>query len=578
MGLGAFPSSHMTHSLAPAPFKLQVQLSSPLLYVWKGRIKRAFPHFSSLCIHHRAINRHKRHWHCVSSLATTFIDVEKLRIPSLEDHSTSAATAGSLTYTGSIGPPVQTSFGATLATETFLTGKEALIPVAAAEAVSLAKAAVEAAKNAAMMSFGDTFAELDDADDFPSEGDILLLERARPIEVQPEEENISHHSTKDTENSNGRESELELLQGQLSKRIAARSGRRTERKAKREKAAEKTISDVVSVKSGSSSRKKHISAQEIDYSDPLHYLRSTTNTTKLLTATEEIELSEGIQGLLKLEKLHEELAEHGGQPTIAQWASVAGLDRKTLRERVNYGIHCKERMIKSNIRLVISIAKNYQGVGMNLEDLVQEGCRGLVKGCEKFDASKGFKFSTYAHWWIKQSIRKALSEQSRTIRIPYHIADAAYRVKEARKRLYSKNGRHPDNDEIAEATGLSLKRLMTILLTPKAPRSFDQKTGIDQTLKPSEVTADPEAETPEDVLTKQLMKKDLEKVLDNLNSREKQVIRSRFGLDDGRMKTLQEIGESMGVSRERIRQIESCAFRKLKNKKRIENLKQYLIS
>lgn len=185
-----------------------------------------------------------------------------------------------------------------MATETFLTGKEALIPVAAAEAVSLAKAAVEAAKNAAMMSFGDTFAKLDDADDFPSEGDILLLERARPIEVQPEEENISHHSIKDTENSNGRESEIELLQVQLSKSIAARSGRRTERKAKREKAAEKAISDVISVKAAekaSSSRKKHFSAQEIDYSDPLHYLRSTTNTTKLLTATEEIELSEGIQ-------------------------------------------------------------------------------------------------------------------------------------------------------------------------------------------------------------------------------------------------------------------------------------------
>lgn len=192
----------------------------------------------------------------------------------------------------------------------------------------------------------------------------------------------------------------------------------------------------------------------------------------------------------------------------------------------------------------------------------------------------------------------------------YHIVDATYRVREAKKQLYSENGRHPDNEEIAGATGLSLKRIMTVLLTPKAPRSLDQKMGIDQTLKASvclllfcnthiflcpsafacnifirqlvvyfqDLIADPDAETPEEVLTKQLLKKDLDKVLDSLNSREKQVVRWRFGLEDGRMKTLQEIGELMGVSRERIRQIESCAFRKLKNKKRTENLKQYLIS
>lgn len=261
-----------------------------------------------------------------------------------------------------------------------------------------------------------------------------------------------------------------------------------------------------------------------------------------------------------------------------QWAAAAGVDQMTLRRRINYGTFCKDKMIKSNVRLVISIAKNYQGAGMNLQDLVQEGCRGLVRGAEKFDASKGFKFSTYAHWWIKQAVRKSLSDQSRTIRLPFHMVEATYRVKEARKHLYSENGRHPNNEEVAEATGLSMKRLSAVLLTPKAPRSLDQKIGMNLDLKPSEVISDPEAETSEELLIKQFMRQDLEKVLDTLNPREKQVVRWRFGLDDGRMKTLQEIGELMGVSRERIRQIESCAFRKLKNKRRTKNLQQYLIS
>ncbi|MCD7466423.1 hypothetical protein HAX54_003120 [Datura stramonium] len=313
----------------------------------------------------------------------------------------------------------------------------------------------------------------------------------------------------------------------------------------------------------------------------IHYkhLRGTTSTSRLLTASEEHKLSEGIQDLLKLERLQEELAERcGGQPTFGQWAAAAGVDQKTLRKRINYGILCKDKMIKSNIRLVISIAKNYQGAGMNLQDLVQEGCRGLVRGAEKFDASKGFKFSTYAHWWIKQAVRKSLSDQSRTIRLPFHMVEATYRVKEARKQLYSENGRHPDEEEIAEATGLSMKRLSAVMLTPKAPKSLDQKIGFNQNLKPSEVIADPEAETSEELLIKQFMKQDLQKVLDTLNPRERQVIRWRFGLEDGRMKTLQEIGELMGVSRERIRQIESSALRKLKNKKRTRHLQQYIIA
>nr|XP_029116552.1 RNA polymerase sigma factor sigB isoform X2 [Elaeis guineensis] len=468
---------------------------------------------------------------------------------------------------------------ATLATEALLTGEEAIIAAAAAEAVALARTAVEAAKDAALTIANDPSVKLEKSLDFSSEADILQLERSTATDTKPHEEHLAKDPSQDVDISNLIHNELEPQKMHYSGSIAVRSGRQTERIARRARAAERAASSVIPVKSGSSSKKKRSAFQEIDYSDPLRYLRGTTSTSKLLTAAEELELSEGIQDLLKLERLREELEErNGAQPTLAQWAAAAGVDQRTLRKRLNYGTFCKDKMITSNIRLVISIAKNYQGAGMNLQDLVQEGCRGLVKGAEKFDASKGFKFSTYAHWWIKQAVRRSLSEQSRTIRLPFHMVEATYRVRQAEKQLYNENGRHPDYEEIAEATGLSMKRLNAVMLIPKAPRSLDQKIGINQSLKPSEVIADPKAETSEEILIKQFMKQDLNKVLNSLNPREKQVIRWRFGLEDGMTKTLQEIGELMGVSRERIRQIESNAFRKLKSKKRTKNLQQYVNS
>ncbi|XVF42728.1 hypothetical protein PTKIN_Ptkin01aG0387100 [Pterospermum kingtungense] len=488
---------------------------------------------------------------------------------------------------------LQVSSGATLAAEHLLTSDEAVIAAAAAEAVALARAAVKVAKDAALMVKNYSYAKTEMKSAASSANDTCTskwalfteAERAGIIgnslrdETELEEDDSEQNSTEEPDELEPTNQELELLEEQLTRSIAVRSKCQPERKARRTRAAEKAATNIVSVKFGATNKKKRGAVQDIDYSDPLRYLRGTTSTCRLLTANEEIELSQGIQDLLKLEGLQEELAERfGGQPTFAQWAAAAGVDQRTLRRRLNHGILCKDKMIKSNIRLVISIAKNYQGAGMDLQDLVQEGCRGLVKGTEKFDASKGFKFSTYAHWWIKQAVRKSLSDQSRTIRLPFHMVEAIYRVKEARKQLYSENGRQPDNEEVAEATGLSMKRLNAVLLTPKAPRSLDQKFGIYQNLKPSEVISDPEAETAEDMLIKQHMKKDLEKVLDSLSPRERQVIKWRFGLEDGRMKTLQEIGESMGVSRERIRQIESCAFRKLKNKKRTKHLQQYFLS
>ncbi|KAL4351777.1 hypothetical protein GQ457_06G024120 [Hibiscus cannabinus] len=523
-----------------------------------------------------------------STATTTVLDVQKLRLPSFEADSNSVVTDRPWTYTGATGPPSEASFGAT---ENLLTSDDAVIAAAAAEAVALARAAAKVAKDAAVMVKNSAKTEMKSSgssatDTLTSKWALFTeAERAGIVGDSPsaerelEEEDSEQNSTNESDELEPTSEELKLLEEQLCGSIAVRSTRQTERKAKRTRTAKKGSVNMVSMKPGSTNRKRRGALQDVDYSDPLRYLRGTTSTSRLLTANEEIKLSEGIQDLLQLENLQAELAERcGQQPTFSQWASAAGVDRMTLRQRLNYGTLCKDKMIKSNIRLVISIAKNYQGVGMNLQDLVQEGCRGLIRGAEKFDASKGFKFSTYAHWWIKQAVRKSLSDQSRTIRLPFHMVEATYRVKEARKQLYSENGRQPDNEEVAQATGLSMKRLNAVLLTPKAPRSLDQKIGINQNLKPSEVIADPEADSADDILLKEFMKKDLEKVLDSLSPRERQVIRGRFGMEDGRMKTLQEIGESIGVSRERIRQIELCAFRKLKNKRRTKHLQQYLLS
>nr|QKY65033.1 plastidic RNA polymerase sigma-subunit 2 [Passiflora pittieri] len=530
------------------------------------------------------------------------LDLEKLRLPSIESISHSVAANRSWIHTGTIRPPEEKAFGAIFTAETLITSDEAVIAAAAAKAVTLARDALRAAKDAALMvkSYHSNEPESKcalpsgvDECAFPSGVDASsctwsLLIETEQADIQgdslaPEtglrEQDSSSISCKQFDYLELTKNELGLLQKQLSECIAVRSRRLTERRARRARAAEKATVSVVSAEPESTNKKRFGSLKHIDYSDRLPYMRRTISTSRSLSVAEELKLSEGIQDLLKLERLQEELRKRcGREPSFAQWAAAAGVDQKTLSKRLNYGIICKNKMISCNLGLVISIAKKYQGAGMDLQDLVQEGCRGLVRAAEKFDASKGFKFSTYAHWWIKKAVRKSLSDQSRTIRLPSYMVEATYRVKEATKRFFIENGRQPDDEEIAEASRLSMKRLNAVLQTPKAPRSLDQKMGPNMDLKPLDVITDPAAKTSEELLVKQHMIRDVKKVLDSLSPREYQVIRWRFGMEDGRVKNFQEIGELMGVSRERIRQIELSAFRKLKNKKGFKQLKQYLLT
>ncbi|KAJ8442539.1 hypothetical protein Cgig2_026481 [Carnegiea gigantea] len=507
-----------------------------------------------------------------SNVETAVLDIGKLHLPYVEANSSSLLAYGSLTYLNPEGSPTEAKFDVTLAAKMPIEMEEAVVAAAAAEALALARAAAKLARDAALMASSSLSSKAKSKSEVLSEGQSLRFKSVQLLESEQfggvgttkiadtslRERchilyTISDHDGLDPTNE-----ELQLLEAELAESIAVKSTRQVERKAKRERAAEKAASNVT-IKSGSNSRRRRTSVPEVNHSDPLHFLLGATSRCKLLTASEEVELSAGIQDLLKLQMLHQELQEKcGGEPSFAQWAAAAGVDQITLRKRLTHGIFCKDKMIRSNMRLVISIAKKYQGTGMNLLDLVQQGCRGLSRGAEKFDGSKGF------------SLIIVLVMQC-------HMVQATYKVKQATKQLYCKKGRQPDNEEVAEAAGLSMKKLNAVLMTPKAPWSLDQRFGDHKSPRPSETIAHPGEQTLEDVLIKQIMKEDLNKVLDTLGTRAKRVIQCRFGLEDGRRKTLLEIGKMMGVSRERIRQIELKAFRQLQNEKKIKDMERYFL-
>ncbi|RCV38075.1 hypothetical protein SEVIR_8G118200v4 [Setaria viridis] len=472
-------------------------------------------------------------------------------------------------------PALQRNFESTLASEALL-NEEAVVEAAAAEAVALARAAAEAALEVVQMVQNNNHQPVIRQKKVV---DSYLANEILRTEIQPSSPDGYANDVllEDFESYGIMAGGGELDDdAQYTENIAVKSARQSERRARRTRAAIKAATTVrASQKTATSSKKKRPKGSSPSM-NPLGSLWKMTGR-RLLTAKEEVEFSEGIQDLLKLEAIQAELTEYnGGQPTFSQWATAARTDEKTLRKRLDHGIYCKNRMVTSNVRLVISIAREFEGPGMDLYDLIQEGMQGLIRGAEKFDASKGFRFSTYSHWWIKQAMRKSVSEQSQIFRLPAHMVEASYRVKECTKRLRRKLRRRPTNEEIAVDTGMPIKRVEAAVNLPKYSVSLDSKIGsTDMTYQ--EVTADPSAETAEEMLNRLSMKKDVHQALDTLTAREKQVVVLRFGLEDGRIRTLQEIGNIMGVSRERIRQIESGAFRKLRSKKRVKALKDYLV-
>jgi len=297
---------------------------------------------------------------------------------------------------------------------------------------------------------------------------------------------------------------------------------------------------------------------------------------RLLRPDEEIELARKIADLLQLEELAAQFeADHGHYPDTKEWAVLVDMPVIKFRRRLMLGRRAKEKMVQSNLRLVVSIAKKYMNRGLSFQDLIQEGSLGLIRAAEKFDHEKGYKFSTYATWWIRQAITRAIADQSRTIRLPVHLYESISRIKKTTKVLSQEFGRKPTEEEIAESMEMTIEKLRFIAKSAQLPISLETPIGKEEDSRLGDfIEAD--IENPEQDVAKNLLREDLEGVLATLSPRERDVLRLRYGLDDGRMKTLEEIGQIFDVTRERIRQIEAKALRKLRHPNRNGVLKEYI--
>jgi RNA polymerase sigma factor (sigma-70 family) len=284
--------------------------------------------------------------------------------------------------------------------------------------------------------------------------------------------------------------------------------------------------------------------------------------TKLLTAVQEVELAKRIEaGLFAEEKL-----DRAPSPELAADLVIVAAE----------GRAAKDHLLEANLRLVVSIAKRYTGRGMAFLDLIQEGNLGLIRAVEKFDYTKGYKFSTYATWWIRQAITRAMADQARTIRIPVHMVEQVNRMVRARRDLSTSLGREPSIAEIAQAMGVPEFQVIELISYDREPVSLDQAVGEDgeSALGDFVAAVDPRQE-PGDNVTRGELRNEVEIVLSTLSQREQAVIRLRFGLDDGRQRTLDEVGREFGLSRERIRQIEKVTLLKLRHPSRARRLETY---
>lgn len=332
----------------------------------------------------------------------------------------------------------------------------------------------------------------------------------------------------------------------------------------------KSGKEAAKSRSRTSSKKKHYTEDSIRL-----YLQEI-GRIRLLRADEEIELARKIADLLELERIREELTYHlDREPQVGEWASAVDMELSQFKRRLALGRRAKEKMVQSNLRLVVSIAKKYMNRGLSFQDLIQEGSLGLIRAAEKFDHEKGYKFSTYATWWIRQAITRAIADQSRTIRLPVHLYETISRIKKTTKILSQEMGRKPTEEEIATRMEMTIEKLRFIAKSAQLPISLETPIGKEEDSRLGDFI-ESDGETPEDQVSKNLLREDLESVLNSLSPRERDVLRLRYGLDDGRMKTLEEIGQIFNVTRERIRQIEAKALRKLRHPNRNSILKEYI--
>ncbi len=334
-------------------------------------------------------------------------------------------------------------------------------------------------------------------------------------------------------------------------------------------ASDVSLPKVRAKKTRSSVRKRNEAANVTMLTgDPVRMYLKEIGKVPLLTAAEEIDLAmkieAGVAATAELDKAEEEGRE---------------LDRREKRRlgRVEQvGLDAKQQLIEANLRLVVSIAKRYVGRGMLFLDLIQEGNLGLIRAVEKFDYTKGFKFSTYATWWIRQAITRAIADQARTIRIPVHMVETINKLVRIQRQLLQELGREPTPEEIGKEMGLPAERVREIQKISQEPVSLETPIGEEEDSQLGDFIEDDAAVVPPDAASFSMLQEQLSKVLDGLAERERKVISLRFGLEDGHPRTLEEVGREFGVTRERIRQIESKTLAKLRHPSRSSKLKDYL--
>ncbi|KAJ9183534.1 hypothetical protein P3X46_007376 [Hevea brasiliensis] len=357
--------------------------------------------------------------------------------------------------------------------------------------------------------------------------------------------------------------------------VIIRSGKKQERKSRRERASSKIGRLAYSLSLPS----EHIQNGPGKPIFSSAKKASNFKSRRLIIARNEAEMSRGVKMVSELEKIRTTLEEETGRVVSwSCWAEAAGLDMKELQQQVRFGWYCRDELIRSTRSLVLYFARNYKGMGISLEDLLQAGNLGVLQGAERFDHTRGYRFSTYVQYWIRKSMSKIVTRHARGIQIPCVLSRAINQIQKARKALSTSYGKHADDSEIAKFTGLSLAKIESASKCPRVVGSIDKKIGDGLNAKYLEFMSDMSIQSPEEAVMRQHMIKDIHDLLRGLESRERQVLILRYGLKDHQPKSLEEIGKLFHVSKEWVRRLEKKVMTRLRSEETCRNLRHYMNS
>lgn len=382
--------------------------------------------------------------------------------------------------------------------------------------------------------------------------------------------NVLDLSAVPTENTG--ESKTDGMLGDLTGKTVVRTGKKEERKFRRERAASDNGKKTTSLSLPSKTVQNNLPK-------PTFVKRtSSSSSRRSLIARNEAKMTRGVKVASDLERIRTTLEEETGQVvSLSCWAEATGLDKKVLQQQLQFGWYCRDELIKNTHSLVLYIARNYRGMGIAMEDLIQAGNLGLLQGAERFDPTRGYRFSTYVQYWIRKSMLKIVERHARGIQIPYALSRSINKIQKARKALSNSHGRYPDDWEVAKFTGLSLAKIESAKKCLRVVASLDQKIGEGHYAKYSEFIPDMSIQNPEEAVMRQHMREEIYDLLRGLDSREKQVMVLRYGFKDNQPKSLAEIGRLFRVSKERVRKIEKKIMIKLRDEGIRRNLSRYMI-